>query len=64
MDKKLTDALGRNNLVLWTREGKHYAVTDRHGHEPGTEHHISEHEFEELKKMGAKVEHTPHQVNG
>ena len=64
MDSKLTDALGRNNLVLWSRDGKHYAVTDRHGHEQGTEHHISEQEFEELKKLGAKVEHAPHQVNG
>ena len=64
MDSKLTDALGRNNLVLWSRDGKHYAVTDRHGHEAGTEHHISEAEFEQLKELGAKVEHAPHQVNG
>jgi hypothetical protein len=64
MDKKLADALEQHNLVLWSRDGKHYAVTDRHGHEAGTEHPISEHEFEEFKKLGAKVEHTPHQVNG
>ncbi len=64
MDKKLTDALGQQNLVLWTRDGKHYAVTDHHKHKPGTEHHISEKEFEELKGMGAKVEHAPHETNG
>ena len=64
MDKKLTDALEHKNLILWTRDGKHYAVTDHHDHEAGTEHHISEAEFEELKALGAKVEHTPHQANG
>ncbi len=63
MDKKLTDALEQKTLVLWTREGKHYAVIGHHGHEAGTEHHISEHEFEELKGLGAKVEHAPHETN-
>ncbi len=63
MNKTFTDALGRNNLVIWTREGKHFAVTDHHAHNPGTEHHISEAEFEELKAAGAKVEHAPHEKN-
>jgi len=64
MDKKLTDALEQKNLVLWTRAGKHYAVTGHKGHDTGVEHHISDAEFEELKTLGAKVEHAPHQVNG
>ena len=64
MDKKLTDALEQKNLVIWTRDGKHYAVTGHKGHDAGVEHHISDREFEELKELGAKVEHAPHQVNG
>ena len=64
MDRKLTDALGRHDLVVWTRDGKHYAVTGHKGHQAGIEHHITDAEFEELKTLGAKVEHAPHQVNG
>lgn len=64
MDKKLTDALAQHDLVVWTRDGKHYAVTGHKGHQAGIEHHVSDAEFEELKKLGAKVEHAPHQVNG
>jgi predicted DNA-binding protein (MmcQ/YjbR family) len=64
MDKTLTDALAQHDLVVWTRSGKHYAVTGHRGHEPGIEHHITDAEFEELKALGAKVEHAPHQVNG
>jgi hypothetical protein len=64
MNKTLTDALEQHNLVIWTRDGKHYAVTGHKGHEAGVEHHISDSEFEELKKLGAKVEHAPHQING
>ncbi len=64
MDTKLTHALEQKDLILWTRDGKHYAVIGHKDHEPGIEHHVSEHEFEELKTLGAKVEHAPHQVNG
>ena len=64
MDKKLTDALQHHDLILWTRDGKHYAVIGHKGHTPGVEHHVSDLEFEELKALGAKVEHAPHQVNG
>ncbi len=63
MDKKITDALAQHDLILWTRDGKHYAVIGHKDKEPGTEHHITEHEFEELKAGGAKVEHAPHQTN-
>ena len=63
MDKNLTDALAKKDLILWTREGKHYAVIGHKDKEPGVEHHVSEHEFEQLKELGAKVEHAPHQVN-
>lgn len=64
MNKELTDALEQHNLILWTKNGKHYAVVGHKGHEAGVEHHVSDAEFEELKGLGAKVEHTPHQVNG
>ena len=64
MDKTLTDALAQKNLVIWTRDGKHYAVTGHGGHERGVEHHISDADFEELKGLGVKVEHAPHEVNG
>jgi len=64
MDKKFTDALAQQDLVIWTRNGKHYAVIGHKGHFAGVEHHISDRELEELKTLGAKVEHAPHQVNG
>ena len=64
MEKVLTEALAQKNLILWTRAGKHYAVVGHHNHKEGVEHHVSEKEFEELKQMGAKVEHAPHEVNG
>lgn len=64
MNTLLTDALTQNNLILWTRDGKHYAVVGHKGHEAGVEHHLSDAEFDELKTLGAKVEHAPHQVNG
>jgi hypothetical protein len=64
MNKILTDALAKKDLILWTRAGKHYAVIGHKDKEPGVEHPVSEHEFEELKALGAKVEHAPHQTNG
>jgi hypothetical protein len=64
MNKTLTDAHERNDLVVWTRDGKHYAVIGHKSHKAGTEHHVSAAEFEELKTLGVKVEHAPHQVNG
>jgi len=64
MDKKLIEAFERHDLVIWTRDGKHYAVTGHKGRDAGVEHHISDAEFETLKTLGAKVEHAPHQVNG
>jgi hypothetical protein len=64
MNKILTDALEQKDLVVWTRDGKHYAVVGHKGHVAGVEHHISDAEFEELKTLGVKVEHAPHQVNG
>jgi hypothetical protein len=64
MDTKLTDALEKNDLVLWTRDGKHYAVIGHKSRLPGVEHHVSDAEFAQLKELGAKVEHAPHEVNG
>jgi hypothetical protein len=64
MDKTLIEALEQKNLVIWTRNGKHYAVVGHKDRKAGVEHHISSDEVEELKKLGAKVEHAPHEVNG
>ena len=64
MKKELTDAIEQQNLILWTRDGKHYAVIGHKGHDAGVEHHVSDAEFDELKTLGVKVEHAPHQVNG
>ena len=64
MDKQIVDALKLNDVVIWTRDGKHYAVTGHKGHAAGVEHHISDAELAELKALGVKVEHAPHQVNG
>jgi hypothetical protein len=64
MKQMLTEALGRDDLVLWTRDGKRYAVIGHAGRDAGVEHHVSDAEYDELKRLGAKVEHAPHQVNG